>query len=96
METLKYKLIKTDRQYNNYCKILEGLVFSSHKTKAIHDEIELLTLLIEKYDVQHSIFQDLDPVSLLKSLMKNHTMKAVHLANLLNVSEGLVSDQFIF
>ncbi len=56
------------------------------------DEIELLTLLIEKYDTEHSSFTDSDPVQIIRSLMKDHGMKAVHLSRLLNVSEGLVSD----
>jgi HTH-type transcriptional regulator / antitoxin HigA len=92
METLKYKIISSDSQYNKYCKILEDLAFSSTKTKAVKDEIALLTLLIEKYDEEHNIFKLADPVELLKSLMKDHKMKAVELAKLLNVSEGLVSD----
>ncbi len=92
METLQYKIIKTDAQYNRYCDALEALVDSGKKTKAVQDEIELLTLLIEKYDADHNTFDDADPVTLLKSLMKDHKMKAVHLANLLDVSEGLVSD----
>ena len=62
------------------------------KTKAIRDEIELLTLLIEKYDVEHNTFEDADPIELIKGLMKSHKMKAVDLASLLQVSEGLVSD----
>ena len=37
-------------------------------------------------------FVDVGPIALLKSLMKDHKMKAVDLAKLLNVSEGLVSD----
>ena len=92
MEALQYKIIKTDTQYYKYCDALEALVFSSKKNKAIQDEIELLTLLIEKYDEEHNTFNDADPIELLKSLMKDHKMKAVDLANLLNVSEGLVSD----
>lgn len=92
METLKYKIIKTDAQYNKYCDTLETLVDSGRKTKAVQDEIELLTLLIEKYDADHNSFDDADPIELLKSLMKEHKMKAVELANLLDVSEGLVSD----
>ena len=92
METLQYKIIKTDAQYYKYCDALEVLVFSSKKNKAVQDEIELLTLLIEKYDEEHNTFNDADPIELLKSLMKDHKMKAVDLANLLNVSEGLVSD----
>ncbi len=92
METLQYKIIKTDAQYNRYCDALEALVDSGKKTKAVQDEIELLNLLIEKYDAEHNTFDDADPIELLKSLMKDHKMKAVDLSNLLDVSEGLVSD----
>lgn len=92
MEALKYKIISSDSQYNKYCKILEELAFSSTKTRTVKDEIALLTLLIEKYDEEKNMFQLRDPVELLKSLMKDHKLKAVDLAKLLNVSEGLVSD----
>ena len=92
METLKYKIITTEKQYDKYCKTLEELVFSSQKSKAINEEIDLLTLLIEKYDEENYPFELVDPIELLKSLMKDHKMKSVDLANLLNVSEGLVSD----
>lgn len=92
MERLQYKIIKTDAQYNRYCDALEALVEGGRKTKAVQEEIELLTLLIEKYDAEHNSFDDADPIELVKSLMKDHKMKAVDLANLLDVSEGLVSD----
>lgn len=92
METLQYKIIKTDAQYNRYCNTMETLVDSGKKTKAIQDEIELLTLLIEKYDTEHNSFDDADPIELLKALMKEHKMKAVDVAILLDVSQGLVSD----
>lgn len=92
METLQYKIIKTDSQYYKYCDMLEALIDSNKKTKAIKDEIELLSLLVETYDAEHNTFEDADPIQILKSLMKDHDMKAVHLAKLLNVSEGLVSD----
>jgi HTH-type transcriptional regulator/antitoxin HigA len=92
METLKYKIIKTDAQYNKYCDMLESLVDIGKKTQAIQDEIELLTLLIDQYDAAHNTFDDADPIQLLKALMKDHKLKSVDLANLLDVSEGLVSD----
>lgn len=92
METLKYKVITSDTQYDKYCKVLEELVFLPGKTKPVKDEIALLTLLIEKYDAEHNTFNDADPIELLKSLMKDHQMKAVDLAKLLSVSEGLISD----
>jgi len=91
MNKLKYKVIKTASQYNKYCDILESLVGGA-KNRAIQDEIDLLTLLIEKYDADHHTFDDADPIELLKALMKEHKMKAVDLARLLQVSEGLVSD----
>lgn len=92
METLKYKVIKTKSQYTNYCNKLEELTESEKKSKAVKEEIELLSFLIEKYDQEHNTFDDADPIELLKSLMKEHKIKAVHLAKLLNVSTGLVSD----
>ena len=92
METLKYKVITSERQYDNYCKILEDLVFSKAKTKQVKEEIALLTLLIEKYDDDHNIFDELDPVQILRSLMKDHQLKSVDLAGKLKVSPGLISD----
>ena len=92
MEKLKYTIIKTDAQYDMYCDMLESLVDSGRKSRAVQDEIELLTLLIEKFDAEHNSFAEADPIQVLKSLMKEHKMKAVDLAKLLDVSEGLVSD----
>lgn len=93
METLKYKVIKTEKQYDEYCQILHDLDFSSKKkSKKTEEEIDLLTLLIEKYDQEHNIFAEQDPVELLKSLMKEHKLKSVDLARKLDVSPGLISD----
>ncbi|MEO5601441.1 MAG: transcriptional regulator [Cyclobacteriaceae bacterium] len=88
MGILKYKIIKSKSQYNQYCKTLEELVDSSSKRKAVQDEIDLLTLLIEKYDAEHNTFAEVEPVVLLKSLMADHNMKAEDLVNLL----GYISD----
>jgi HTH-type transcriptional regulator / antitoxin HigA len=92
METLKYKVITTEKQYDNYCKVLEELVFAKQKSKAVKEEIALLTLLIEKYDQEHNMFTEQNPVELLRSLMKDHKLKSVDLARKLDVSPGLVSD----
>lgn len=92
METLPYKVIKTKTQYNKYCNALEALTDAGKTSKAAQDEIELLTLLIEKYDEEYNSFGVADPIELLKLLMKDHKMKAVDLSKLLRVSEGLVSD----
>jgi HTH-type transcriptional regulator / antitoxin HigA len=92
MEALKYKIIKSKKQYNEYCEQLEALLDNNSKSKLMKEEIELLTFLIEKWDGEHNSFHDVDPIQLLKSLMNDHNMKPVSLAGLLGVSKGLVSD----
>jgi HTH-type transcriptional regulator/antitoxin HigA len=92
METLQYKVIRNDAQYIKYCNKLETLGDLPKKTKAIRDEMDLLTVLIEKYDAEHTPNYDADPIELLRFLMKENKMKAVNLAALLHVGEGTVSD----
>ena len=92
MKELKYTIIKSKRQYNEYCKILEDFVFQNSKSARVQDEIELLTFLIEKWDQEHGPFMDLDPVSLLKSFMDAHHIKAIELSGILGISRGYMSD----
>jgi HTH-type transcriptional regulator/antitoxin HigA len=92
MVQLKYTLIKSKRQYNEYCKTLEDLVFQKSKSVRIRDEIDLLILLIEKWDEEHGQFMDLDPISLLKSFMGAHHIKAIELSGILGISRGYMSD----
>ena len=92
METLKYKVIESEKQYDEYCRILHDLDFSEKKTKQVKEEIDLLILLIEKYDEEQNSFSTLNPIAILKSLMADHNMKAVDLSKLLNVSKGYISD----
>jgi len=89
MTELKYTVIKIDEQYFEYCNILEKLVFSNYESN--EDEIELLTLLIEKWDEEHNTFEDLDPVELLKHVMEDHRLKAKDLAEILDLAKGTVS-----
>ncbi len=91
MHTLKYTVIKNETQYNDYCRIFEELV-ENEKNKALEDEIDLLTLLIEKWDEEHNTFEESDPTELLKYLMEEKNLKAKDLAEILHVSKGLVSD----
>ena len=92
MVALKYKVIKSKTQYKEYTKFLEELVSADFKSKEMKDEIELLTLLIEKWDEEHNSFNDVDPITLLHSLMKERRLKAKDLVEILGVSKGLVSD----
>jgi len=92
MNTLQYTIIKTKSQYNQYCKTLEGLVTLTKKTKQQQDVIDLLTLLIEKWDEEHNTFTDADPIELLRYLMDENKLKSVDLATELAISTSLVSD----
>ena len=91
MEALKYTVIKSTDQYNEYCKILESLVCETRHENN-EDAIELLTLLIEKWDESHNTFKEVDPVQLLKYLMEEHKLKSVDLAAILELNKGLVSE----
>ena len=90
--SLTYKVIKTDKQRDKYSKELYDLLFLQKSGKDRQDKIDLLTLLIETYEQEHSTFEDLDPVELIVSLMKDHKLKPVDLAKLLGVSKSLMSD----
>lgn len=92
MEALPYKVIKSGKQYKEYCNLLEELVVIKKKTQNQQDAIDLLTLLIEKWDQAHNTFADTDPIELLGFLMKENNVKAIDLAADLGVSKSLISD----
>jgi HTH-type transcriptional regulator / antitoxin HigA len=92
MSALKYTVIRTSLQYDDYCNALEELLVTIYDNEDSRDEIDLLTLLIEKWDADHSSINEVDPVALIHSLMLDHHLKAKDLAEILEVSKGLVSD----
>ena len=89
MKTLKYSVIRNLKQYNEYCDTLEKLIL--REDKEIKDEIDLLTLLIEKWDSEHNTFNDSDPIELIKSLMENHDLQAKDLVDIIDLSKGTIS-----
>ena len=91
MEPLKYTIIKDKKQYYEYCDILESFI-SLNKNQ---DEIDLLTLLIEKWDYEHNTFKDSDPVEILKALMHENSLKAKDVVDILGLSKGTVSKDTI-
>ncbi|MXV16548.1 helix-turn-helix domain-containing protein [Hufsiella ginkgonis] len=92
MSALKYTVIKSIAQYNAYCKVLEQLLETGSDDPSTIDEVDLVTLLIEKYDEANNTFREVDPVALLRSFMTDHDLKAKDLVELLGVSKGYVSD----
>lgn len=89
---MKITIIKSVTQYKVYCDTLEKLLEKGGTSKDVQDEIELLTLLIERWDAEHTTLNEVDPIELLHSLMHDRKMKAKDLVGILGVSKGLVSD----
>lgn len=89
METLKFTIIKSKEQYDNYCNILEELVIQENNNA--QDEIDLLTLLIEKWDDEHTTLKDSDPIEILKSLMSEQDLKSKDLVDILGITKGTIS-----
>ena len=92
MSNLKYTVVKTKKQYNEYCNILNDLDSAENINRETEDEIELLTLLIENYDAAHNSLGELAPIPLLKELMAERKLKATDLVDVLEISKGYVSD----
>lgn len=90
MADLKYKLIGSPEQYNDYCNQLEELLVQDDPE--LNDEIELLTHLIETWDREHSPRNRMAPVELLQHLMNEHHISASELSRKLGKSKSLLSD----
>jgi len=91
-EDLKYPVIRNYKQYYQYCEILESLLEEKNQTNKIEDEIDLLTVLIEKYDDEQTSRSTLDPVQLLYTFMAEHNMSASDLSKKLDVGKSYISE----
>lgn len=85
----KYTIIRTVNQYDEYCNVLENLVFDESGNYI--DDIELLTLLIEKWDKENLPQIDSDPIKLIKALLQQNRLKSKDLSEILGVNKSTVS-----
>lgn len=94
MKQLLYTVIKTRKQYNEYCDILWELVKDQENYEKNEDAIELLEMLIGKWDEENNthLREEIDPVQMLKFMMESNYMKAADLSRELNIGKSLVSD----
>lgn len=92
MKNLTYCIIKSREQYDLYCDQLENII--EQERDANEDEIELLSLLIQKYnDDQTENYQlKLNPVELLVDLLEENQMSQIELSRRNNISPQLVND----
>ena len=80
------KVIKTESEYESACQRIYELMHSSEKpiapgtSKA--DEMELLSLLVEKYEREHYLIEAPDPVEAIKFRMEQMNLKQKDIAPL--------------
>jgi HTH-type transcriptional regulator / antitoxin HigA len=91
---MKYTVIKNDKQYYEYCEVLETLVDNPALSKEQMEEMEMLQLLIDHYDGQQLEPVFADPVEIIKAIIRENGLKAADLSQILQVSPGLISDIF--
>jgi len=86
---MEYKIIKSSSQYEAYCNKLHELVKDPLTRES--DEVELLTLLVEKWESENIRLSVLNPIETIKALMKEHKLNASELSEILNLSKGTIS-----
>jgi HTH-type transcriptional regulator/antitoxin HigA len=92
METLPYTVIRSQSQYKVYCERLLDLLKLKGKTRSELDTIDLLRLLIKRWEEEQCPLSDSDPVEFLRLQMRQNNMKASDLAAGAGISKSLMSD----
>ena len=84
-------VIESEDQLAAYTKALYRLTAEPHPTRAQVKAIELLTLLIERYEEEHYAFPNASPADVLRFLIDRHGLKQRDLARDLG-GESVVSE----
>ncbi len=85
------KVIKTIEQYYTYCDELERLTSLEKLSRKDEEAIDLLEVLIEKWDDEHTTSEELHPVELLKQLMEMHGLTAAGLSKNTGIDKTVLS-----
>lgn len=84
-------LIRTEQQLAAYTKALYRLTSEPQPTQAQTEAIELLTLLVERYEEEHYAIPKASPADVLRFLLDQHGLKQRDLAAELG-GESVVSE----
>lgn len=84
---MRTKILKTEKEYNEACERVYELIHSSKKAIEPNsrkgEEIELLTLLIEKYEQENYLMESPSPIEAIKFRMEQMNLKQADIAPLL-------------
>ena len=84
-------LIRTEEQLDAYTKALYGLTAEPSPTPAQVEAIELLTLLIERFEEEHYALPTASPAEVLRFLLEQHGLRQRDIAPELG-GESVVSE----
>ncbi|MGD0734728.1 MAG: helix-turn-helix domain-containing protein [Terracidiphilus sp.] len=84
-------LIRSEQQLEAYTKALYRLTAEAHPTPAQVEAIELLTVLIERYEGENFALLDAPPADVLRFLLSQHGLKQRDIAAELG-GESVVSE----
>jgi len=76
------KILKSEEQYNKAIDRLE-MIFDAEPGTPEGDELELLSLLIKKYEDEHYPIPDPDPIEAIEFVMEQTNMKPKDLVGIL-------------
>lgn len=83
---MKIKIVKTEQEYNEACERIYSLINSSENAiepdSPEGEEIELLSLLVEKYEQEHHKMEAPNPIEAIKFRMEQMNLKQVDIAPL--------------
>jgi HTH-type transcriptional regulator/antitoxin HigA len=83
---MKTKILKTEQEYNEVCEIIYKLIHSSESPiepdSQVGEEMELLSLLVEKYEQEHHQMEAPGPIGAIKFRMEQMNLKQADLAPL--------------
>jgi len=83
---MKTKILKTEQEYNEACERIYSLINSSETAiepdSLKGEEIELLSLLVEKYEIEHHLLGAPDPIEAIKFRMEQMNLRQVDIAPL--------------
>lgn len=83
---MKTKILKTQQEYNRACDRIYNLMRSTEKAieadSPIGEELELLSLLVEKYEQEHHRLEAPDPIEAIKFRMDQMNLNQSDIAPL--------------
>ncbi|MEI6049244.1 MAG: helix-turn-helix domain-containing protein [Bacteroidota bacterium] len=84
---MQNKIIKTEQEYNETCERIYSLIHSSENSIEPNspegEELDLLSLLVEKYEQEHYPVEAPNPIEAIKFRMEQMNLKQADIAPLL-------------